>query len=218
MKKKLLLMLAVVAALTFAACSSKPQETKPAETTAAATEAVEDEEPNVFTGDAVVDDNGKLEQLEQAMTGWEADRDAAYKKATANGQKAPGDRYVRSKEEDVIKLVNVQRQKAGLGPLSLDETMMAGAETRANEQKKAFSHTRPDGRDCFSIFAELNIPANYRGENVGMGGICSADAIMNMWMNSEGHRANIMNPKFSRIGVGYYESGNYGYWAQIFAN
>ena len=95
---------------------------------------------------------------------------------------------------------------------------MTAAETRAQEQKTLFSHTRPDGTKCFTVFAQYEIPANYRGENLASGNICPTSMVMNMWIASEGHYANIINDRFTRIGVGYFESGNYGYWAQLFAN
>jgi len=120
--------------------------------------------------------------------------------------------------EEIIRLVNQEREKVGLGSLTLDETMMSAAETRAKEQKSAFSHTRPDGSDAFTVFAQYEIPANYRGENLACGGTASASEVMSMWMNSEGHRSNILNGRFSRIGVGAFTSGSYEYWCQLFAN
>ena len=105
-----------------------------------------------------------------------------------------------------------------LGDAVIDEAMMTAAETRAQEQRTLFSHTRLDGSKCFTVFAQYEIPANYRGENLASGTICPSNIVMDMWIASEGHYANIINERFTRIGVGYFESGNYGYWAQLFAN
>ncbi|MBQ1190639.1 MAG: CAP domain-containing protein, partial [Lachnospiraceae bacterium] len=113
---------------------------------------------------------------------------------------------------------NEERKRLGLNELVIDETMMTAAETRAKEQKTLFSHTRPDGTSCFTVFDQFEIPANYRGENLASGGKCTPDFVMKMWIASEGHYKNIKHEKFTRIGVGYFESGKYGYWAQLFAN
>ncbi len=173
----------------------------------------------VFTGDAVTANQNEAESvLSEAEKGWEEYAEKAEKDARADGSKAPGEGYLRDKEEEVVRLVNAERAKAGLGALAIDETMMAGAEIRASEQKQMFSHSRPDGRSCFSIFDDLQIPWMCTGENVGMGWSTSAPEIVASWMASEGHRANILGGQFTRIGVGCYTSGGTVYWAQLFAN
>jgi len=202
MKKKWKMMLAILGmAFLLGACGQKTEELK-----------------DTYLGDAAVEEDGELSQIGSAEEGWEDARDKALKEATSNGQKGPGERFDRSKAEEIVKLVNEERRKNGLGELTIDETMMTAAETRAKEQKTAFSHTRPDGTDCFTVFAQYEIPANYRGENLACGNICPASMVMQMWIGSQGHYANIVNGRFTRIGVGYYESGGYGYWAQLFAN
>lgn len=187
------------------------------ETTSAAAEA-DQEKKTDFLGDALLDAEGKVSQIGEAEEGWEAARDEALKKAESDGTKEPGESFDRAMAEEIIRLVNQEREKAGLGSLTLNETMMSAAETRAKEQKSAFSHTRPDGSDAFTVFAQYEIPANYRGENLACGGTASASEVMSMWMNSEGHRSNILNGRFSRIGVGAFTSGSYEYWCQLFAN
>lgn len=198
----------------LAGCSQKAP--KPEETKAQETEAASSQES--FLGDAVVEEDGTLTQLGEAEEGWEASRDQALKEAESSGNKGPGERFDRSMEEEIIRLVNEERARKGLSQLKMDEVMMTAAETRAKEQKTSFSHTRPDGSDAFTVFAQFEIPANYRGENLACGGICGADMVMRMWIESSGHYANIINDRFSRIGVGYFESGNFGYWCQLFAN
>lgn len=171
-----------------------------------------------FLGDAVIEEDGELTQIGEAEEGWEASRDKALKEAESDGSKDSGERFDRTMSEQIINLVNAEREKRGLNTLVVDEMMMNAAETRAKEQKTSFSHTRPDGSNNFTVFAQFEIPANYRGENLACGGIYSAETVMNMWMQSEGHAANILNTRFSRIGVGYFTSGKYGYWCQLFAN
>lgn len=171
-----------------------------------------------YLGDAAIEEDGTFNQIGTAEEGWEDARDQALKEATSGGQKAPGESFDRAKAEEVVRLVNEERKRLGLNELVIDETMMTAAETRAKEQKTLFSHTRPDGTSCFTIFDQYEIPANYRGENLASGGKCTPAFVMKMWIASEGHYANIKNDKFTRIGVGYFESGKYGYWAQLFAN
>ena len=101
--------------------------------------------------------------------------------------------------QEIIDLVNAERIKAGVQPLEAHPALMSGAEVRAYELKSNFSHTRPDGTDCFTaiegqLFARL-------GENIGQGYLDGQKAMVG-WMNSPGHRANILNPRFRYIGVG----------------
>jgi uncharacterized protein YkwD len=81
-----------------------------------------------------------------------------------------------------------------------------------------FSHTRPDGREWNTIFAEVGFAAKNRGENMAAGQASAEDAF-DSWMNSSGHRANILNADFVYLGVGYAPSQDvYGhYWVQLFA-
>ena len=222
--RNIFLVMTVVTAMTavMAGCAQKPVETTAAATEAATeaeTEAVVVEtEPKQFLGDAGYEEDGEYTALAEGESGWEEDRKAVAKTYEVSGKKAPGDMFVRAKAESVIRLVNEERSKSGIGGLTLDEPMMAAAETRAQEQKQAFSHTRPDGSSCFTVFAQYGIPSSARGENVGCGGVCTPEQITNAWMNSPGHRENIMNGVFTRIGVGCFESGGYSYWAQVFAN
>ena len=171
-----------------------------------------------YLGDAAVEQDGTFDQIGTAEEGWEGARDQALKDATSGGKKAPGESFDRSKAEEIVRLVNEERKRLGLNELVIDEAMMTAAETRAKEQKTLFSHTRPDGTKCFTVFDQYEIPANYRGENLASGSKCPPDYVMKMWIASEGHYANIKNDRFTRIGVGYFESGSYGYWAQLFAN
>ena len=215
MKKGLLLGAVLVSAVVImAGCGKKEQAPEePTTQQAAAGEAKEG-----FLGDAIMEEDGTVKQIGEAEEGWEAARDKALKDAQSDGSKAPGESFDRAMAEEIIKLVNKERESRGLNKLTMDETMMSAAQVRAQEQKTQFSHTRPDGSDAFTVFAQFEIPANYRGENLACGGISSAETVMNLWMNSEGHCANILNGRFSRIGVGVFTSGRYGYWCQLFAN
>lgn len=118
-----------------------------------------------------------------------------------------------SKAEQVAALVNEERAKAGLSPLALDPELSANAMVRAQEIIEKFDHTRPDGS---SFSTAITIPWRTVGENIAYGQ-SSPEAVMNAWMNSSGHRANILQANFSKIGVGVVESGGRLYWVQLFA-
>lgn len=115
----------------------------------------------------------------------------------------------------VIDLVNAQREANGLGALSTTSTLQKMANARAAELVQAFSHTRPNGSSCFTVFEEYGVAYWTVGENIAAGQR-TADVVMNSWMNSSGHRANILNGDFTHIGVGRYESDGTIYWVQLF--
>ncbi len=117
---------------------------------------------------------------------------------------------------EVISLVNAHRTAAGLEPLSYtNPALMAAAQKRAEEQQQVYSHTRPDGSSCFTVLDEYGISYRGAGENIAMGQR-TPEEVVEDWMNSEGHRKNIMNPSFTQIGVGVHEAGGRYYWSQMF--
>lgn len=123
-----------------------------------------------------------------------------------------------AQEWEVLRLVNIERMNNGLLPLTMFSAMQTATDIRALELLQSFSHTRPDGTSCFTVFDEVGIEWSNVGENIAAGQQTPA-AVMNSWMNSSGHRANILSPDFKHIGVGYtYSSGTqYGaYWVQLF--
>lgn len=116
---------------------------------------------------------------------------------------------------EVIRLVNVERQKSGLSAVSMDNSLNSAALVRAKEIVSLFSHTRPNGQSCFSVLSDMGISYNGAGENIAMGQT-SPSQVMSEWMNSQGHRENILNPSFKNLGVGVYKVGSRYYWAQMF--
>ena len=123
---------------------------------------------------------------------------------------------VQEAAEAVASLVNAARQDAGLSELELDVDLCAAAQARAQEIAQSFSHTRPDGSSCFTILEEFGVSYRAAGENIAMGQR-TPEEVMDGWMNSSGHRANILNGTFTSIGVGYYVDGaGAAHWVQIF--
>lgn len=117
----------------------------------------------------------------------------------------------------VVRLVNEERAKAGLSALTVDTGLEAASLVRAQEIVSNFSHTRPDGTSFSTAIREQNVSFRGAGENIAWGQK-SPEAVMEAWMNSPGHRANILNENFTRIGVGHYQNGSgTNYWVQLFA-
>lgn len=118
-------------------------------------------------------------------------------------------------EAEVLRLVNAERAKYGLSPLAQDSGATEVAHIRAKEIVTYFSHTRPNGSSCFTAAKELGISYRSAGENIAYG-YPSPQSVVNGWMNSEGHRKNILSGSFSKIGIGCFESGGILYWTQFF--
>lgn len=118
--------------------------------------------------------------------------------------------------EEVVNLVNEERAKEGLPALSIDSDAESAAQIRAMELESSFSHTRPDGRKFSTALVEAGIDYRSAGENIAWGQR-SPQEVVEDWMNSSGHRANILNSNYTSIGVGCYRSASGGYyWTQLF--
>ncbi len=118
-------------------------------------------------------------------------------------------------ENEVIRLVNIERANYGLSPLAKRDDATAAARIRAKEIVQAFSHTRPNGTSCFTVCKELGISYRSAGENIAYG-YRTPQQVIEGWMNSEGHRKNILSASFTSIGVGCYRQGGTLYWSQLF--
>lgn len=118
-------------------------------------------------------------------------------------------------ESRVIDLTNEQRRKNGLSNLQPDTALSNVAQKKSNDMqaKNYFSHTSPTYGSPFDMMRDFGVTYNSAGENIAMGQQ-SAEEVVNAWMNSEGHRKNILSPNFTHIGVGHTGSGNY--WTQMF--
>lgn len=121
------------------------------------------------------------------------------------------------KTSDVLELVNQEREAAGLKDLKLSDDLNRVAQLRAEEIVQKWSHTRPNGEEWKTAFGDSGVSASYRGENLAMGQY-SADKVVDEWMASEGHRDNILNKKFTKMGVASVVIDGVTYWVQVFAN
>ncbi len=121
-----------------------------------------------------------------------------------------------SVEQRVVDLVNEERERLGLNPLSNYNSLLnSAADTRAMEIEDKFSHTRPNGEKCFTAMKELGLTYTLAGENIAYGQP-TAERVVEAWINSPDHYENLINPRFTQIGVGAYEKNGVWYWAQFF--
>ncbi|WP_079505387.1 SafA/ExsA family spore coat assembly protein [Mesobacillus jeotgali] len=130
----------------------------------------------------------------------------------------PNLRATKSIESEVIELTNQERSKNGLKPFAEDWQLSRVARYKSVEMrdKNYFSHTSPVYGSPFSMMRSFGINYRNAGENIAAGQRTPNDVVQS-WMNSPGHRKNILNPAYTHIGVGHASGGNYGhYWTQMF--
>ena len=120
--------------------------------------------------------------------------------------------------EQVLTLVNAERSKAGLQPLKMSEELRSIATLKSRDMidKNYFDHTSPTYGTPFQMLQDFGVHYSAAGENIAAGQK-TPEEVMNAWLNSSGHRANILNKNFDTIGIGIAEGGSYGiYWTQLF--
>lgn len=119
--------------------------------------------------------------------------------------------------KQVAILVNRERSSYGLQPVKYSPLLSEAANVRSSELRKNFSHTRPNGTSCFTVLKEFDISYFSAAENVAYGQR-TPEIVMNAWMNSSGHRTNILSKNVEYIGVGVVYSNGIYYWTQLFAS
>lgn len=115
---------------------------------------------------------------------------------------------------EVLELVNQERAREGIAPLVTNPQLQADAMQRASEIAVYYSHTRPDNSECKTA---ISISYSSWGENIAYG-YATAEAVMNGWMNSSGHRENILRERFASMGVGCFVQNGRTFWVQLFTN
>jgi len=128
---------------------------------------------------------------------------------------------LRARADELLKLINAERGKAGAPAVRMDETMRRAAERRANELITKYSHYRPDGRAYHTVFAEFNIAPRTSAENIawreGGANNTSMAAFNKAFMDSPGYRSNMLNRDYSIVGLGVARAGNKYFVAELFA-
>lgn len=145
--------------------------------------------------------------------------DGAKDNATAQSNVSDADQATSDAQAtQVLNLVNAERKKAGLQPLTLDNTLnrIAAEKARDMAENNYFSHDSPTYGTPFDMMRSFGVDYKSAGENIAAGQR-SASEVMQSWMNSSGHRANILSPNYTKLGVGYYAGGSKSpYWVQEF--
>ena len=183
----------------------QPEETpdgQPEETPDEQPEETPDEQPEEMPDNTPQQpDNNRPEETPDNGAGQTPDQD----NGTSQGDFA----------SQVVALVNAERAKQGLSALKVDTKVQQAALVRAQESAQSFSHTRPNGSSFSTALTEAGVSFRRSGENIAYGQ-STPQQVMNAWMNSSGHRANILNENFTTIGVGYTVINGTAYWAQLF--
>lgn len=121
-------------------------------------------------------------------------------------------------EQKVVELVNIERQKNGLSQLALNSSVSNVAMTKSKDMasNNYFAHQSPTYGSAGDMLTKFGVKWSAWGENIASGQR-SPEAVVKAWMNSSGHRANILSSNFTKIGVGYATNANgTPYWTQIF--
>lgn len=121
-------------------------------------------------------------------------------------------------EAEAVKFLNNVRAENGVNAVAWNPNskLQAAAKVRAQEIEKIFSHTRPDGSSCFTVFKNFGIKYYVCAENIAMGTYLSAENATELWKNSPGHFKNMVNRELKEVGIAYFKSGENIYWVQLF--
>ncbi|MGG0453741.1 CAP domain-containing protein [Priestia megaterium] len=155
------------------------------------------------------------EQSEQAQAPEQTQQNTKAQQSE-NTDKAEQTKDASQFEQKVVDLVNQEREKQGLKSLTLNKKLSDVARTKSKDMmdKGYFDHNSPTYGSPFDMMKQFGIEYTTAGENIAKGQQSPED-VMNAWMNSDGHRKNILNPDFTEIGVGYVK-GDTTYWTQQF--
>ncbi|WP_028550224.1 CAP domain-containing protein [Paenibacillus sp. UNC451MF] len=169
------------------------------------------EAPNDYYGDQVPP--GSTGQAPSGPTGQAPSGPTGQTPAAPTGQAPQGNGDSSQFAQQVLDLVNQERSKAGLNSLSMREDLSKMAMVKAQDMynNNYFDHNSPTHGSPFDMMSEFGITYNTAGENIA-NGQSSPTQVMNDWMNSPGHKANILNSSFTHIGIAYYNNE----WVQEF--
>ncbi|NRF06023.1 hypothetical protein HRF57_14280 [Bacillus safensis] len=178
------------------------------------------------TGTKVVKEVNKAKQEQESVKKPTASKPSTPAKENTNNNSntkadqkdttaSKADSSLNAFEKEVVELTNKERAKQGLKALSVDSKLSKSARAKSQDMKDKnyFSHTSPTYGSPFDQMKQFGITYKSAGENIAQGQK-SPQEVVTAWMNSEGHRANILNKSYTHIGVGYVKSGNY--WTQQF--
>lgn len=217
--KKIIAVITVVAlCLAFSSCSKKSadeQTTDEMSSTAEVTEAQSQTEAESTTQEPTTE-APQTQAPAKAVPQTQKPTKAPTKAPTQapKPQAATPPNAITGFESEMLELCNQQRRANGKPDLTLNKTLCANAAVRAEEISRDdwFSHQRPDGTTCFTA---VTVDYMTCGENIAYG-TRTASATVAAWMDSPGHRANILSDEFTQAGFGCYELDGVRYWTQFF--
>ena len=185
------------------------QATKPTITTEATTEETTQATKPTFTTEATTEETTKITETTTVAT------ETTTNKVTETTTETTTSTVDNSVASKLLNLVNKARNENGLSSLTLNSSLSNVAQKKAEDMKNNnyFSHTSPTYGSPFDMIKSFGINYKTAGENIAMGQK-TAEEVFYAWMNSSGHRANILNKNFTQMGIGY-TSGN-TYWSQMF--
>ena len=155
--------------------------------------------------------------LPHGSTGTQASEGSEYDDISPDDNSIP-ESDISQQAKAVLSLVNAEREKQGLSSLTLSDKLTAVANEKARDmaENNYFNHTSPTYGSPFQMLQQYGIRYRSAGENIAAGQR-TPEEVMQSWMNSSGHRANILNSSYTEIGIGYYAGGSYGTeWVQLF--
>ncbi len=131
--------------------------------------------------------------------------------------KPPSDNVNSSVAEQILAIVNAERKKAGVSPLTLSTEVCSVAQVKSDDMAKNgyFDHNSPTYGSPFTMLSDFGVTYRTAGENIAKGQQ-TPEAVMKAWMNSSGHKANILSPNFKQLGVGYSANNGSPVWVQMF--
>jgi uncharacterized protein YkwD len=137
-------------------------------------------------------------------------------KAVAPLPDAGGNSFTADQTE-LLKLINAERRKAGVGDVVLNATVSDAAKRRVLELPKRMEHTRPNGKKYNTVFAEFNLKPAASAENLARTtGPLKVSRVNELFMNSSSHRKNMLNPEYTTIGIAFYSAGGHNYCVELF--
>ena len=170
----------------------------------------------VFTFEAVPENGSRAE--EQNAAAWEAPETERQEPNGSEWTSPEPERVdLAAYAQEVLSLTNARRETAGLNSLSAAPVLTEMAMLRAKELEESYSHTRPSGENCKTVFGEFETDLRFWGENAAKGNR-SPEAAVEAWMDSPGHRENLLREDAGYLGVGVWQDEDgILYWVQLFA-
>ncbi|GAA0441301.1 hypothetical protein GCM10008983_18020 [Lentibacillus halophilus] len=160
-------------------------------------------------------DQEQKKQDPNKQTNQPAEQQPTEQQQKQHQQNASQSQQLSEFEQQVVELTNQERTSQGLDPLKVDTELSKVARKKSQDMADNgyFAHNSPNYGSPFDMMEQFGISYQTAGENIAKGQ-STPQQVVDGWMNSEGHRENIMNPDFTHIGVGYVEQGNH--WTQQF--